>query len=201
MYMLEISIPVYLCWKKGREARDNPCGLPNIDTDFCEYVRSTDFRAYLEGRKETMILDYLLQIEISLYMLEIQISVYIWRKEGKKNNPSELSITDPDFCVYVSSDVIIHPSSFTFSFLETSVCVWIIRVTFCVVNLFLCIFFFFFLILSIRDSICYLLSLSDWFQLVCNTLRSILVTFSGIISVAFFHGWMRVHCIYVPHLL
>lgn len=38
--------------KEKKEARENPCGLPNTDTDFCEYVRSTDFRAYLkeEGR-------------------------------------------------------------------------------------------------------------------------------------------------------
>ena len=77
MYMLEISISVYLCWKEGRKAGDNPCGLPNTDADFCEYVRDTDFSAHLERRKEIMILDYLLQIEISLYMLEIQISVYI----------------------------------------------------------------------------------------------------------------------------
>ena len=60
MYMLEISISVYLCWKKGREARDSPCGLPNTNTDFCEYVRDTDFSAYLEGRREIIILDYLL---------------------------------------------------------------------------------------------------------------------------------------------
>ena len=179
MYMLEISISVYLCWKKGREARDNPCGLPNTDTDFCEYVRSTDFRAYLEGRKEIMILNYLLQIEISLYMLEIQISVYIWRKEGKKDNPSELSITDPDFCVYVSSDVIIHPCSFTFSWKLLFVFEFS-ESLFCVVNLFLCIFFFFFL--STRESICYFLYLPGWLHLVCNTYRSILVTFSGVVS-------------------
>ena len=144
MYMLKISISVYLCWKKGREARENPCALPNTDTDFCDYVRSTDFRAYLEGRKEIMILDYLLQIEICLYMLEIQISVYIWRKEGRKDNPSELSVTDPDFCVYVGSDVTIHPCSFTFSwkllfvfeFSESLLCCKF-------VPLYRCFFFFF----------------------------------------------------------
>ena len=139
MYMLKISISVYLCWKKGREARENPCALPNTDTDFCDYVRSTDFRAYLEGRKEIMILDYLLQIEICLYMLEIQISVYIWRKEGRKDNPSELCYRSRFLCLcwlWCSNS-----SLFFRFFLKTSVCIWILRVIFCVVNLLLCIYF------------------------------------------------------------
>ena len=73
MYMLEISISVYLCWKKGRKAGDNPCGLPTTDADFCEYVRDTDFSAHLERRKKRKIilLNYLLQIRVSVSMLAL----------------------------------------------------------------------------------------------------------------------------------
>ena len=59
-------------------------------------VRDTDFCVYVMGRKEIMILDYPLQIEISLYMLEIQISKSIWKEERKGENPPGLSITDTD---------------------------------------------------------------------------------------------------------
>ena len=112
------------------------------------------------------------------YLLEIQISVYIWQ-EGRKerDNPSELYITDTDYCEYVSSDVL------TSLFLGNFILCRILRVTFCVVNLFLCISFF---ILPTRDIICCCLSPSDWFCLVYHPPRSILVAISGIISVAIF---------------
>ena len=52
-----------------REAGHKPCRLPNTDTYFCGYVRDTDFSAYVEGRKEIIFPDYLLQLQISVYML------------------------------------------------------------------------------------------------------------------------------------
>ena len=123
------------------------------------------------------------------YLLQIQISVYIWQK-GKKerDNPSGLYITDTDYRVYVSPDVL------TSLFLGNFWLCRILRVTFCVVNLFLCISF---CILPTRDIICYCLSPSDWFCLVYDPPRSILVTISSIISVAIFHDWVIVHCVYV----
>ena len=73
MYMLEISISVYLCWKKGREARENPCALPNTDTDFRGYVRAKDFSAYVESRKEIILLNYLLQLQITVTRLVVAL--------------------------------------------------------------------------------------------------------------------------------
>ena len=61
-----------------------------------------------------MILDYQLQIEIFLYMLEVQISVSIW-KEERTENPCRFAITDIDFWVCVSPDILIHPCSCIFS--------------------------------------------------------------------------------------
>ena len=36
---------------EGRKAGDSFCGLPNIDTDFCGYVRDKDYCAYVKGRR------------------------------------------------------------------------------------------------------------------------------------------------------
>ena len=49
-------------------------------------------------------------------MLEIEFSAYV---EGKKegDNFSRLSITTTDFCLYVSTDLLIHPWPFPFFFL------------------------------------------------------------------------------------
>ena len=108
------------------------------------------------------------------------------RKE--RDNPSGLYITDTDYCIYVSPDIL------TSLFLGNFWLCWILRITFCVVNLFLCISF---CILPTRDIICYCLSPSDWFCLVYDPLRLILVTIIGTISVAIFHDWVIVHCMYV----
>ena len=67
------------------------------------------------GRKEAghNLVDYLIQIYISVGMLEIEFSAYV---EGKKegDNFSRLSITTTDFCLYVSTDLLIHPWPFPF---------------------------------------------------------------------------------------
>jgi len=48
----------------------------------------------------------------SVYVRDTNFCVCL---EGKKENPSKLSIADTDFCVYVSPDLLIHTFSFTFS--------------------------------------------------------------------------------------
>lgn len=55
--------------KEGQKVEDNPCGLANTDTDFCGCVRDTDFSAQAEGEKETVLVDYLSQIQISVHTL------------------------------------------------------------------------------------------------------------------------------------
>ena len=62
---------------QGKKAVDKPCGLPYTDTDFCRYVRYTDFRANVKGRKEG-------------------------GKEGRKegDNPCGLSIIDRFLCIH-----------------------------------------------------------------------------------------------------
>ena len=64
-----------------------------------------------EPSKEIILVDYLLQLQISRHMLDTTTSVYMCterkkkRSEGRKagDNPCGLSITDTDFCVYISS--------------------------------------------------------------------------------------------------
>ena len=68
---------------QGRKAEDKSCGLTRTDIDFWIYVGYEDFSAYVKGRKER-------------------------RKEGG-DNPCELPITDTDFRVYVSTDLLNHP--------------------------------------------------------------------------------------------
>ena len=56
-------------------------------------------------------------------MLEIEFSAYV---EGKKegDNFSRLSITTTDFCLYVSTDLLIHPGPFSFSLIWNSLFVF-----------------------------------------------------------------------------
>ena len=126
------------------------------------------------------------------YLLEIQISMYIW-KEGRKerillNYPLQIETSVYILALSPNSSLLFH------FFLETSDSVWILRVAFFVVNLFHCISF---CILPTRDIIYYCLSLCDWLHLVCDPPSSILVTIIGTISVAIFHDWVTVHCMYV----
>ena len=44
-YLLKILVYVHM-----RKEGDNPCGFFITDTDFCIYVRGTDFFVYVEGR-------------------------------------------------------------------------------------------------------------------------------------------------------
>ena len=46
-YLLKILIYVYM-----RKEGGNPCGFSIIDTDFCVYVRDTDFFVCMEERNE-----------------------------------------------------------------------------------------------------------------------------------------------------
>ena len=48
---------------------DNDFGLSITHTDFSVYVRDTNFYVYLEGKKEIILLNYLLQIQISVFTL------------------------------------------------------------------------------------------------------------------------------------
>ena len=54
--------------KEGQKVVDNPCGLANTDTDFCGCVRDTDLSAQAGG-KETVLVDYLSQIQIAMHTL------------------------------------------------------------------------------------------------------------------------------------
>ena len=59
-------------------------------------------------------------VKISVGMLEIPISVHTW-KEGRKENSCGLCITDTDFCVHISTDLLIHTWPFPFFFLKSFV--------------------------------------------------------------------------------
>ena len=59
--MLEIKITVHMS-KEG----DNDFGLSITDRNFSVYVRDTNFCVCLEGKKERILLNYLLQIHISV---------------------------------------------------------------------------------------------------------------------------------------
>ena len=54
--------------------------------------------AWKEGSLEIILVSYLIQVQISVGMLEMQISVHIGRMEGD----------NPDFCGYVSTDMLFH---------------------------------------------------------------------------------------------
>ena len=120
MYMLEISIFVYMCME-GR----------------------------MEGRQEIILVDCLIQILLSLDMLETKITVHMWKEEGnyfklsitdrdssvyvrgtnfcvylegRRENPSGLSITDTDFCAHVLERWPPNSSFYCHFFLEPSDC-------------------------------------------------------------------------------
>ena len=142
------------------------------------------FFIYVEGRrKEIILVNYLLQIQIFLCMLDIricvcmldiQMSLYMW-KEGE--NPCRLYITcrnfcvyvrdtnfyvyvrDIDFCVYISSDFLIHPwpSLFLFCFVIPCLCLNFQGLFLCCKAVHLYLFFH----LHRRTVICYFLPLSS----------------------------------------
>ena len=67
---LYVEISICVCKlkkgkKEGRQAGDNPCGLADTGAGFCGYVRDT----CISGRKETILVDYLPQIQISVHTL------------------------------------------------------------------------------------------------------------------------------------
>ena len=78
MYMLEISIFVYMCME-GR----------------------------MEGRQEIILVDCLIQILLSLDMLETKITVHMWKEEGNyfelsiTDRDSSVYVRDTNFCVYL----------------------------------------------------------------------------------------------------
>ena len=155
----------------------------------CSFLDSVAIEVMAEGWAKCPVLIYQVLPE---YLLEIQISMYIW-KEGRKerillNYPLQIETSVYILALSPNSSLLFH------FFLETSDSVWILRVAFFVVNLFHCISF---CILPTRDIIYYCLSLCDWLHLVCDPPSSILVTIIGTISVAIFHDWVTVHCMYV----
>ena len=64
--MLETKISVHM-WKEG----GNYFEFSITDRDSSVYVRDTNFCVYFKRRKEIILLEYLLQIQISVYMLAL----------------------------------------------------------------------------------------------------------------------------------
>ena len=60
-----------MCKEEKKEGKKYPRQLPNTDTDFCGYVRAKDFSAYVEGRKEIILLNYLLWLQITITRLVV----------------------------------------------------------------------------------------------------------------------------------
>ena len=62
-----------MCKEGKKEGKRYPGQLPDTDTDFCGYVRAKDFRAYVEGRKEIILLNYLLRLQITFTRLVVAL--------------------------------------------------------------------------------------------------------------------------------
>lgn len=62
-----------MCKEGKKEGKRYPHQLPNTDTDFCGYVRAKDFSAYVEGRKEIILLNYLLWLQITITRLVVAL--------------------------------------------------------------------------------------------------------------------------------
>ena len=88
--MLEIKISLYMCMEGKQKEK-------------------------VGGRQEIIFVNYL--VKISVGMLEVDFSAYV---EGKKeeDNSCVLCITDTDFCVYISTDLLIHTWPFPIFFLK-----------------------------------------------------------------------------------
>ena len=101
---------------------DSPFRLSITATDFYLYVRDKDFFVYVLGRKEEekvgggqeiILVNYL--VKISVIILEIDFSADVERKK-EENNSCGSSITDTDFCAYISTNLLIHTWPFPFFF-------------------------------------------------------------------------------------
>lgn len=62
-----------MCKEGKKGGKRYPGQLPDTDTDFCGYVRAKDFRAYVEGRKEIILLNYLLRLQITFTRLVVAL--------------------------------------------------------------------------------------------------------------------------------
>ena len=73
------------CWASG------PWGLSISHAVFCVYE---------EGRKEIILVEYLLETNISVYRSQIEISMCMQKERRKEaDNPYGLLITDTDLCL------------------------------------------------------------------------------------------------------
>ena len=86
MCMLEIKISLYMCMEGKKKEK-------------------------VGGRQEIILVNYL--VKISVGMLEVDFSAYV---EGRKeeDNSCGLCIIDTDFCVYISTNLLIHTWPFPF---------------------------------------------------------------------------------------
>ena len=86
--MLEIKISLYMCMEGKKKEKGG-------------------------GRQEIILVNYL--VKTSVGMLEVDFSAYV---EGRKeeDNSCGLCIIDTDFCVYISTNLLIHTWTFPFFF-------------------------------------------------------------------------------------
>ena len=69
---------------------------------FGDYLSHMQFSLYMrkEGRKEIILVEYLLETNISVYRSEIEISMCMQKERRKEaDNPYGLLITDTDLCL------------------------------------------------------------------------------------------------------
>ena len=71
MYVRDMYISVYMCMKGKQEGWKEVDTLwaPNTDTDFCCMLEIKNFSAHMEGRKEMIVVNYPLQLQITTYRL------------------------------------------------------------------------------------------------------------------------------------
>ena len=136
------------------------------------------------------------QASLCGYVRDTEFSAYV---EGKKegDNLSRLSITTTDFCLYVSTDLLIHPWPFFFFF--NSLCLNL-RVSFYIVKYFLWI--------SLSLSLFFFFAYKGQHLLFSSSVADFLSLWSSKVPpcgnhwdnfMGFFQIWVIAHCIYVPY--